>query len=743
MIVEWTPQRKKVFEDRYSRKDASGQALEESPEKMWDRVAKGIAKTLGEEADFYDILKDFKFVPGGRILTGAGTDTEVTFYNCYVIAVRNESRPANGNDSREAIFDTISRMVNIMSRGGGVGINWSTLRPNGAYLSRINGTTTGPLEWMDVASKAVGAVMQGGSRRGAAMFMLNDWHPDVEEFINVKRDLKKVTNANISVAVSDEFMAAVKSDGMWPLRFPDTSHSAYNSDWDGDLNDWVSKGYPVKVYKEVSARSIWRKLAEGAWDNGEPGVIFLERYNKLSTGASVEKIICVNPCGEQGLGANAVCNLGAMNVAAYVKDGRFDNINFFKDAKVATRFLDNVIDKNFYGDFTETEQIQKNIRRIGLSVMGLADALIGLNLRYGTAPAVAFTEKVFSTLKKAAIEASCELAKEKGAAPAWDKDMVFRPYYADISGPQRTAINHHGMRNLFLLTQAPTGTTSILAGVSSGIEPHYQFEYEREDRTGKHTVTIPTAKKWKDENPGKPLPDYFVSALDIEVEDHIYMQAAAQKYIDSSVSKTLNAPNSHTIEDVEKAFTLAYDCGLKSLAYFRDGCGRAQVLTVKKEEPKAIVVKNLGFSRPSSLNGTTTKIPTGVGTAFITVNRDADGTPVELFVNVGKGGTDLQELSEAIGRVISVALQKGVKPNLIASQLLGIGGYSKIQKSLPTAISMVLADQPKPITVEAAAPAPEAPKAARTSAMCPNCQAFSLVHEEGCTKCLSCDYTAC
>lgn len=742
MIVDWTPQRKKVFEDRYSKKDSSGQATEEAPEHMWARVADGIANTKEEANAFLGILKDFKFVPGGRILTGAGSDTEVTFYNCYVIAVRNDSRPANGNDSREAIFDTVSRMVNIMSRGGGVGINWSTLRPNGAYLSRINGTTTGPLEWMDVASKAVGAVMQGGSRRGAAMFMLNDWHPDVEAFINVKRDLKKVTNANISVAVSDEFMAAVKDDRMWPLRFPDTSHSAYNSDWDGDLDAWVSKGYPYKVYKEVSARSIWRKLAEGAWDNGEPGVIFLERYNKLSTGASVEKIIAVNPCGEQGLGANAVCNLGAMNVAAYVQDGQFDDDEFFKDAKVATRFLDNVIDKNFYGDFTETEEIQKNIRRMGLSVMGLADALIALKLRYGSPAAVKFTEHVFSTLKHAAISASAELAREKGAAPAWDKSMFNRPYFQDAALPEWA--EQYGMRNLFLLTQAPTGTTSILAGVSSGIEPHFAFEYEREDRTGKHTVTIPTAQKWKNANPGQPLPDYFVTALDIEVEDHIYMQAAAQKYIDSSVSKTLNAPNSHTVEDVEKAFTLAYDCGLKSLAYFRDGCGRAQVLTTKK--PEAVVVKNNGFMRASTLIGTTTKYATDVGTAFITVNRDEESKPREVFVNVGKGGTHLQELSEAIGRLASIALQKDVPVHVVAGQLLGIGGYSKLQKSLPTAVSMALSDHakaPSAPPASAAVVATEAPKATRTSALCPNCQAFSLVHEEGCTKCLSCDYTAC
>lgn len=728
--MQLTKQRETVFLDRYSLKDEAGVPTE-TVEQMWGRVAAGIADTPAEYSQFLNVLEDFKFVPGGRILAGAGSGTEVTFYNCYVLPVKNRSNPKNGNDSREAIFDTISEMVNIMSRGGGVGINWSTLRPNGAYLARINGTTTGPIEWMDVASKAVGAVMQGGSRRGAAMFMLDDWHPDVEQFINAKRDLLKITNANISVAVSDAFMQAVKDDADWDLKYPLTTDPAYNPEWDGDLAAWERMGHPVKVYKTVKARRLWRALAEGAWDNGEPGVIFLERYNNLSTAASIEKIISVNPCGEQGLGAYSVCNLGAMNLAAYVNEGKFDWDAFSGDIPTAVRFLDNVIDKNHYGDMQETEYIQKRLRRIGLSVMGLADALIMQRLRYGSEKAIEFTDDVFSQMSYAAIKASVELAKEKGAALGWSPSMMDRPYlegYAVDSMEPREEMEAFGLRNLFLLTQAPTGTTSILAGVNSGIEPYFAFEYERNDRTGRHMVKAPVLERYiADGGDPENLPDFFVSANELTVEEHIKMQAAAQLWIDSSVSKTINAPNSHTVDEVVKAYTLAYDEGLKSVAYFRDGCGRDQVLT---RDPK--VETNGHFQRPFNLIGTTKRLGTSVGTAFVTVNKDESGRPMEVFVNVGKAGTDLSEISEAIGRLISIALQRGVRSGEISDQLYGVGGYGKMLRSLPTALAVALAGDGEPPRVEG-----------QTDEACPECQSFTLLHSEGCLTCVNCGYSRC
>lgn len=804
-------QRSTVFLDRYAMKDRDGKPIERTPGEMWLRVAKAIGNSELERERVYNLLRGFKFVPGGRILAGAGVDALVTYYNCYVIPVETKVRrayrstdpiqsvPDPGNDSREAIFDTIGLMVDIMSRGGGVGINWSVLRPKGAYLKSVNGTSSGPVGWMDVASKAVGEVEQGGSRRGAAMFMLDDWHPDVLDFIDAKRDLTRITNANISVAVSDAFMQAVKENDYWEFRFPDTADPHYNSEWDGDLQAWESKGYPVIAYGKVAAREVWRKLAEAAWDNGEPGVVFLDRYNKLSTAQGVERIISVNPCGEQGLGPYSVCNLGAMNLDAYVvpksyektvrRDGSveetWNEYPYFKwdefraDVREAVRFLDRVVDENYYF-IPENEAIQMKLRRIGLGVMGLADALIGLGYRYGSAEAVEFTEAVFREMKYAAVEASSDLASMFGPAPGWDPSMLDRPYLRDLPGHLRDKVEKHGLRNLFLLTQAPTGTTSILAGVNSGIEPYFAFGYWRNDRTGKHWVAAPAVDKYGPK--GAPdLPDEFVASNDVTVEEHIAMQAAVQMYVDSSVSKTINAPNSHTVEDVEKAYTFAYESGLKGLAYFRDGCGRAQVLSRDggsdgtkqllnevQQENEALreqLDRVLGdlmdyairFDRPPVLTGKTARLDTEVGTAYVTVNFMQSGRPVEMFVTVGKAGTDIMELGEAIGRLGSLALQNHATLHDVAKQLEGIGGTSRFVHSLPDAIGSALrqmadenvatpyfgppavgAVETKPVK-SFAAPKSHAP----AGQMCPDCKNFSVVIEEGCKKCHLCGWSAC
>ena len=318
------------WSDRYALRDAKGDLLETEIEETWSRVAAAMADDDRETSEFYELLEDFKFVPGGRILAGAGAEADKTFYNCYVIPVetsarRHNRRPANtfeisgpgldydfrvpeirednGADSREAIFDTISTMVSIMSRGGGVGINWSVLRPRNAYLARVSGHSSGPVGWMDVASKAVGEVIQGGSRRGAAMFMLNVWHPDVLDFINAKRDNSRITNANISVGITDAFMQAVDNDEDWTFVFPDTAHPAYDSKWTGNIDWWVTNGLPVVGYQTMRARTIWSAISDAAHASGEPGVIFIDRYNKQSTAKGEETIICVNPCGEQGLGS--------------------------------------------------------------------------------------------------------------------------------------------------------------------------------------------------------------------------------------------------------------------------------------------------------------------------------------------------------------------------------------------------------------------------------------------------------
>lgn len=575
------------FDDRYAMKNASGYQVETNISQAWKRVSKAMADDTGQADRFYDLLRDFKFVPGGRILSGAGAESEKTFYNCYVIPVEANHQidhyPRNypGNDSREAIFDTIKTMVDIMSRGGGVGINWSVLRPSGSYLTRISGNSSGPVGWMDVASKAVGEVIQGGSRRGAAMFMIDDWHPDVLSFINVKRDNSKVTNANVSVSVSDRFMEAVKNDEDWNLIFPDTTTPDYNRSWEGDISRWLADGKPVRTYKTIKARALWDSIGEAAWSSGEPGVVFIERYNKQSTANGAERIICVNPCGEQGLGAYSVCNLGAMNLDAYTAQNgiSFDFIRFADDVRTAIEFLDNVIDKSYYF-LSQTKSQQMRLRRIGLGVMGLADALVRLGIRYGSEDSVRFVENVFRTMKDAAIEKSMELAEQKGPAKGWEDSMWDRPYLHEYELRKRVDTFDKPLRNLFLLTQAPTGTTSLLAGVNSGIEPYFNLSTWREDRTGGRWVYAKAVEGLADE--AQTFPSYVVTSSDISVEGHIAVQAAVQKWVDSSVSKTINAPKEQTVEETKKAFMLAYDSGLKGIAYYRDGSRDVQVLYHKK-----------------------------------------------------------------------------------------------------------------------------------------------------------------
>lgn len=621
------------WSDRYALRDETGETQEKSIEDTWYRVATSIARNPDEAVAYYEILDGFRFVPGGRILAGAGAESDKTFYNCYVIPVETKDRRRArrggsegsdaGSDSREAIFDTIGTMVGIMSRGGGVGINWSVLRPRDSYLTRVSGHSSGPVGWMDVASTAVGEVIQGGSRRGAAMFMLDIWHPDVLDFINAKRDNSKITNANVSVGVTDKFMRALRNDENWTFVFPDTSHEAYNRLWDGDIEDWVGRGFPVIQYQSVPARSIWKAISEAAHASGEPGVIFIDRYNEQSTANGVERIICVNPCGEQGLGAYSVCNLGAMNLYAYVGGFpfdfddftvEFDWAEFELDVRTAISFLDSVIDKT--PDYLpETRERQDSLRRIGLGVMGLADALVALGIRYGSPEAVEFTERVFRVMKDAAIEQSQELAAEFGPAGAWTPELRNRPYLKEYT--ERTGKSVGPMRNIFLLTQAPTGTTSLLAGVNSGIEPYFNLATWREDRTGGRWVMARAVGDIMGEidpdNIDMDEYDYVVVSSDITVEEHVAMQAAVQKYVDSSVSKTVNAPREQTADQTARVFNLAYEKGLKGIAYYRDGSRDQQVLYHERpddriaqlEEEVAILQAKLDFrTRPVSENAT-------------------------------------------------------------------------------------------------------------------------------------------
>ncbi|OGY27665.1 MAG: ribonucleoside-diphosphate reductase, partial [Candidatus Woykebacteria bacterium RBG_19FT_COMBO_43_10] len=693
--------RAKVFQDRYSLKDADGKPVESYPEQMWTRVAAGIAqmeKTLSKRkewaARFYNTLKDFKFVPGGRVLSGAGTAYDVTYYNCFVIP--------SPHDSRDGIIDNLKVMVDIMSRSGGVGINLSSLRPRGSRVKKVNGWSSGPVVWAELYSTAThDVIQQGGTRRGALMLMINDWHPDLIEFIEVKQDLTKINGANLSVCISDAFMKAVKEGKNWQLVFPDITDPDYDEVWDGDIEKWKAAGKKVKVYKSVKAVEVWDKICQAAWASAEPGTHFIQRSNERSNTWYFEKLISTNPCGEQPLGAWAVCNLGAMNLTAFTKGEngttQFDYASLAEHVKTAIRFMDNVVDATGYY-FPENKKQQMGIRRTGLGTMGLGDALIMMGLRYGSPESLTVVEKIYKTIRDAAYEVSADLAVEKGAFPNFDKKKYLRGWFIKkLPADVQEKIAKQGIRNAVLLTQAPTGTTSLVSGVSSGIEPVYDFAMIRRDRMGEHVIYHSLYKQWQEEHPGETHPDYFVSANDLTPEEHVRMQALIQDYTDSSISKTVNAPNTHSVEDVKKLYTLAYELGCKGVTYMRDG-SRAGVLShgdEKKEEKKEETVnaetKPNGNGAPvylrkraEHLQGLTREIATPVGHAFITINTDPIGNPFEVFINVGKAGSDIKADAEALGRMISLALRipsdfppKQVLKKIV-DQLVGIGGASQM-----------------------------------------------------------------
>jgi ribonucleoside-diphosphate reductase alpha chain len=1176
MKLQGLPQ--KVFLDRYSQKDKKGKPIEKTPNEMWRRVAKATAaleKTLDAkkrwEREFYEAMRDFKYVPGGRILAGAGTGYNVTFYNCFVLP--------SPQDSREGILDTLKQMVEIMARGGGVGINLSSLRPRGFRVEKVNGFSSGPCNWAELFSVATkDIIQQGGSRRGALMLMLWDWHPDVEEFITVKQDLARINGANLSVCVSDSFMEAVEKDGDWDLVFPDRRDPEYDEKWNGDIYAWRALGKKVVVHKTIKARAMWDLIAQAAWRSAEPGVVFMERYNKLHNNWYWNRINCVNPCvtadtlvsttkglrtmgelykeglpfqvvvngknylsthvkssgiknvyrletregydlrltfdhkvvtlqgakkagklvrgdkillstgpafgstgtreeglvlgwlvgdgsvkkdtatlyfyrsekrelapsfasmvsamvsnegvvsreypvapqyiekedkaivesvrlmrianrhgltygkkylipnsvlqgseeiqrgflqglfssdgtvlgspakgasvrltsislsllkdtqrlllnfgiyskiyknrrtesmrvlpdgkgglkdylcksyheliisksslikfaaligflqeekqnklqsllalynrgpykedflatfeslvrenreevfditvsdihkfsangllvlncGEEGLPPWGVCNLGSINLSALVKGnnidkkGTFDFRELRRVTRAAVRFQDNIIEMDPYV-FEEIKKVQyEGERRIGLGTMGLGDALIKLHMRYGSEEALVFIDKVYKIIRDEAYRASVEISGEKGSFGKFDKKLYPQgKFILALPDDIQEGIKKKGIRNSILLMQAPTGSTSLMANTTSGIEPVFEYEFVRRDRIGEHIVRHHLYEQWykkhgADLEAGKiKKPEWFVSANDLTPKDHVLVQGTIQKYVDASISKTVNAPKTHTVEDVKRLYALAYKVGCKGIAYMREG-SRAGVLervddkkTVpsgNQEEEKPAVRAPAITKRPPVMHGLTYKTQTPLGDAFITINKDSEGNPFEAFITIGKSGSDVAAMTDALGRIISLALrlQSPVpareRVRQIVAQLSGIGGMRTIGfgenrvRSVPDAVAKVLAEE-FGFSVNGVvrdlqkAPAPNGkavangngpvksnvttPFSIKTSDQvqvleqlsisaeplthtafdfCPSCGAATLAHEEGCKKCYSCGYSEC
>ncbi|OGR28629.1 MAG: ribonucleoside-diphosphate reductase, adenosylcobalamin-dependent, partial [Desulfuromonadales bacterium GWD2_54_10] len=653
-----------VLEKRYLRRDTQGKALE-TPADMFRRVADTIAasdKTFDKKADvkglsntFYDMMTSFEFLPNSPTLMNAGRELG-QLSACFVLPV---------GDSMEEIFDAVKFTALIHKSGGGTGFSFSRLRPANDVVSSTTGISSGPLSFMRVFDIATETIKQGGTRRGANMGILRVDHPDIMNFIMCKADQKHLNNFNISVGLTEKFMQAVENDDEYDLRNPRDGKSC------GTLN----------------ARKVFQRIVKQAWENGEPGIIFLDRLNRDNPTPLVGEIESTNPCGEQPLLPYESCNLGSINLGKFVKGGIIDWKKFKEVIHNAVHFLDNVIEANNY-PLQQIHDMTHANRKIGLGVMGWADMLILLGIPYSSDEAVKLGKKVMKFINDEGHLASQELGKKRGSFPNF-KGSIF-----DKKGAAP-------MRNATVSTIAPTGTISIIANASSGVEPLFAVSYIRTVMDKNVMVEVnpyfeqvakergfyseELMKKIAEHGTLHDIPEIpedvrnvFVTAHDITPNDHIQMQSAFQLYTDNAVSKTVNFPNTATIQDVENAYMLAYQTGCKGVTIYRDGSRDEQVLsTGKKEEvplESAMVEeekKAIKRDRPKALRGWTYQMQTGCGPLYVTVNEDNSGL-FELFTTMGKAGGCAASQSEAIGRMVSLAWRSGVQARQVVKQLLGI-----------------------------------------------------------------------
>jgi ribonucleoside-diphosphate reductase alpha chain len=755
-VGQWTEPALRVLRERYLlRKDGE---VVETPEEMCWRVAVSIAAGEGrygrspaavrEVAEaFYDMIVDGYFVPNSPTLMNAGKGNGLQYSACYVLPV---------GDSMEEIFDSVKAAAIIHKSGGGTGFAFSRLRPKDDIVNSTGGRASGPVSFLRVFNGATEAVKQGGTRRGANMGILKVDHPDILEFIDCKLD-GGITNFNISVAATDKFMDALARGEDYDLVNPHTK----------------------KVVQRLSAREVFERIVRAAWRTGDPGMVFIDRINASPANPTPEmgEVEATNPCGEQPLLPNEACNLGSLNVSKFAR--RSDDNEWSVDwdemervVRLAVRFLDDVIEMNPY-PLPEIDLTVKANRRIGLGIMGWADLLFIMGVPYDSQEAIDLADRLMSFVKEKSHDQCAKLAEERGPFPNWSRSI-----YKDV----------RPMRNSTVTTIAPTGTISMIAGCSSGIEPIFAlaFQHRVKQPDGERVLTFVNetfeaiarekgfystalmeeiAKRGTlHDIPGIPeeAARIFKTSHEIAFEWHVRHQAAFQRYTDNGVSKTINLPNDASEADVANAYKLAWEQGCLGITVFRDGCKGEQVLNVgigKKDKAPAqlpttgqVVIK----PRPHSLSGKTYRMETPIGTAFITVNETPEGEPFEVFVQVGKGGSDTMAVAEALGRLISLTLrlpsplsaQRRLEE--VISQLARIGGAQPMGfgagkiLSLPDALARTLAEHTGQLKRPGApAEPPRAEERRKIGDLCKECGQATFVYEEGCKKCLSCGFNEC
>jgi len=770
-----------IWEMKYRFKEAGGEIHDKTIADSWRRVARALAAPEAEPEHwagrFFEILEDFRFLPAGRILAGAGTGRNVTLFNCFVMGTVP--------DDMAGIFEHLKEAALTMQQGGGIGYDFSTIRPKGALVKGIGADASGPLSFMDVWDAMCRTIMSAGSRRGAMMGTLRCDHPDIEDFITAKREPGRLQMFNLSVLVSDGLMRAVADDAPWELTFEGT------------------------CYRTVPARALWEKMVRATYEYAEPGVIFIDRINQANNLAYCETISATNPCGEQPLPPYGACLLGSINLPCFVRDpftddARLDVTALADMVTVAVRLMDNVVDVSRFPLAAQAAEALAK-RRIGLGVTGLADALIMCRARYGAQDAVKLTEFWLGAIRRAAYLASAELAAEKGAYPLYDADAFLDSGHArTLDDDVRAAIRRHGMRNGCLTSIAPTGTISLFAdNVSSGIEPVFNHTYTR-------NVLMPDGERSSQEvsdyayrlyrrlhGETAPLPDYFVAVEHLRPRDHVAMQAAAQKYVDSSISKTINCSAELGFEAFQDVYRLAYESGCKGCTTYRpnlvtgavlelgatDEAGTQAELPLEPREVRpedaldagGVVYMTQPLSRPEELPGQTYKIkwPDSDHAIYITLNdivQDGRRRPFEVFIN--SKNMEHYAWTVALTRMISAVFRRGGDVSFVVEELKAVfdprGGQwmdGRYVPSLLAAIGTVIerhmidigfmpaagrfgtgdaadARIPEPIAVGETGARGRA-AAAIPFRQCPKCGEASLIRQENCDVCVSCGYSTC
>ncbi|WP_420857637.1 adenosylcobalamin-dependent ribonucleoside-diphosphate reductase [Marivivens marinus] len=749
------PIAEQIWDMKYRFKQADGTPIDATVEDSWRRIARALAAVEKNPSDwedrFYAALEDFKYLPAGRITAGAGTARQVTLFNCFVMGTIP--------DSMGGIFDMLKEAALTMQQGGGIGYDFSTIRPKGAAVHGVAADASGPLSFMDVWDAMCRTIMSAGSRRGAMMATMRCDHPDIEDFITAKSDPARLRMFNMSVLVTDAFMEAVKADGSWELKFGD------------------------RVYKTVEARDLWDRIMRSTYDYAEPGVIFIDRINQMNNLAYCEDIAATNPCGEQPLPPYGACLLGSINLARLVhspfEDAAHVCLTELKElVATAVRMMDNVVDASRFPLEAQAQEAQAK-RRIGLGVTGLADALLMCGLRYGSEEAAAKTEEWMKAIARASYLASVDLAKEKGAFPLFDKDKYLASgSLREMDEDVKTAIAEHGIRNALLTSIAPTGTISLYAGnVSSGIEPVFAYAYTRKvlqkdgSRTEEEVVDY-AVQMWRDKFGDAPLPDYFVNAQTLAPLDHVRMQAAAQKWIDSSISKTINCPEDISFEAFKDVYMEAFETGCKGCTTYRPNDVTGSVLSVSEEKAPAdspaavdggeVVYLSEPLDRPAELEGATYKVkwPDSEHAIYITINDLVVGghrRPFEIFIN--SKNMEHFAWTVALTRMISAVFRRGGDVSFVVEELKAVfdprGGAWMKGKYVPSILAAIggviekhmistgfLAGEGLGLKADPQAEVMQVNGAPRGKA-CSSCGSYEMRMVEGCMTCASCGYSKC